>query len=116
MIKRLSEITVAEFSRSKSYEKGKKACYNGYVYAAKKNISGGGDFNVSDWDRVGTFTAGKGISINDNNQIDAVGLTYTTTAPSTKNNDAGTVKIVILDSEPTTAKQEGYLYFIKNNN
>ncbi len=38
------------------------------------------------------------------------GIPYTTTAPSSANND-GTLKIVVLSSEPAT-KYSGYLYII----
>jgi len=111
--KRLSEVTsVAEFSTSATYAKGAKVCYNGYIYVAKSSVSAG-NFNPNNWDRAAIYTAGTGISIDINKNINAVGLSYTTTAPSA-NNEAGDVKIVILNQEPST-KYSGYLYFIKNS-
>lgn len=101
---------------SKAYNIGDKACYNGYVYEAIENIPAGSSsrtFDSNQWVRASIFTAGKGIEINAKNQVNAVGLTYTTTAPSAPNT-SGDVKIVILDNEPTGQKQSGYLYFIKS--
>ena len=113
--KRLGELTkIAEYNPVSAYDKGAKACYNGYVYAARVDIPAGSatrEFNPSEWFRESIFTAGRGVVIDANNQIDVIGLMCITVAP-TGPNTSGDVRIVVLDQEPDN-KYDGYIYLIK---
>lgn len=113
--KRLAELAkIAEYDPASAYVKGTKACYNGYVYSARVNIPAGSasrEFDPSEWSRESIFTAGKGVRINENNQIDAIGLECLDEVP-TGPNTSGAVRIVVLDQEPDN-KYDGYIYLIK---